>query len=366
MIRRTKTSSRGERRRSVRSLQKLALAVFVFAVLASACGGGQTETVDETPGAGVSVTMARANWDTGYFQAAVYRALLEELGYEVSDPAGNELGPDEFYPRLAEGELDFWPNGWFPLHDAKLAESQNGVDVGEMVTALGDSIPAGGLQGFLVDKATAEKYGIERLDDITASDELIALFDRNGNGLADLVGCNEGWGCNTTIDATIVANDWGTAIEQIAGEYSDLWAATVTRHQAGEPILAYTWAPSAFIIQLVPGEDVLWLSLLNPLPEQDDATPLPPSHCPGQPCQMGFSSADIRVVANSEFLDDNPSARRLFELVGFQLTDIAIQNFRMLQGENSEDDIRSHADEWIEENRGVMDAWLDEARRAGS
>ena len=33
------------------------------------------------PGEGVSVNMARANWNTGYFQAEVYKALLEELGY---------------------------------------------------------------------------------------------------------------------------------------------------------------------------------------------------------------------------------------------------------------------------------------------
>jgi glycine betaine/proline transport system substrate-binding protein len=335
----------------------MALGVFVVAALANACGGGQTETLNETPGAGVSVTMARANWDTGYFQAAVFRQLLEELGYEVSDPADNEMGPDEFYSNLAMGDLDFWPNGWFPIHDEYLTDS---------VTAVGDSIPAGGLQGFMVDKATADEYDIEHLDDIAANEELIALFDRDGNGLADLVGCNEGWGCNTVIAETIVANGWQTKIEQVVGEYSDLWAATVARQQAGEPILAYTWAPSAFIIQLVPGEDVYWLSVLNPIPKQADATPLPPSQCPGQPCQMGFSSADIRVVANNAFLDENPSARRLFELVGFQLTDIAIQNFRMLQGENSEDDIRSHADEWIEEHRGVMDAWLDEARRATS
>ena len=137
--------------------------------------------------------MARANWDTGYFQAAVYRALLEELGCEVSDPADDELAPDEFYPRLAMQDFDFWPNGWFPLHDANLAESQDGVRIGDVVTALGDAIPAGGLQGFLVDKATAEEYDIERLDAIAASDELVALFDRDGNGLADLVGCNEGW-----------------------------------------------------------------------------------------------------------------------------------------------------------------------------
>ena len=49
----------------------------------------EDDLMDEVsmPGAGVSVRTARANWSTGYFQAEVYRALLEELGYEVSDPS---------------------------------------------------------------------------------------------------------------------------------------------------------------------------------------------------------------------------------------------------------------------------------------
>ena len=42
--------------------------------------------VSLTPGDGVEVTMGRANWSTGYFQAELYRQLLTELGYNVSDP----------------------------------------------------------------------------------------------------------------------------------------------------------------------------------------------------------------------------------------------------------------------------------------
>ena len=37
----------------------------------------------DTPGEGVTVTPARATWDTGWFPAAVYSRLLEELGYET-------------------------------------------------------------------------------------------------------------------------------------------------------------------------------------------------------------------------------------------------------------------------------------------
>ena len=32
------------------------------------------------------VKMAKANWDTGYFQAEVYKQALEKMGYKVSEP----------------------------------------------------------------------------------------------------------------------------------------------------------------------------------------------------------------------------------------------------------------------------------------
>ena len=70
-----------------------------------------------------TVRMARANWSTGYMQAAIYRTLLQELGYDVSDPAEAELGPATFYPALGEGEYDFWVNGWFPIHTTFIEEA---------------------------------------------------------------------------------------------------------------------------------------------------------------------------------------------------------------------------------------------------
>ena len=79
---------------------------------------------------------------------------------------------------------------------------------------------------------------------------------------------------------------------------------------------------------------------------------------------MGFISSDIQVVANTSFAAQNPAAVMLFEVVGFPLTDIAIQNWIMSQGENSEEDIDSHAAAWIADHRGVIDTWLDAARRA--
>ena len=68
--------------------------------------------------------------------------------------------------------------------------------------------------------------------------------------------------------------------------------------------------------------------------------------CLGTPCNMGFEPSDIRVVANVEFLEANPAAATLFELVEIPLEDIAAQNVRMRAGESSEEEITTHVSTW--------------------
>ncbi len=363
--------------------------MLALALVAAACGsddddGGATDTTAAgttdtttapttdtttgtepmaTPGEGVSVSMARANWDTGYFQAAVYKALLEELGYEVSDPSQSEIAPSAFYPALAQGDYDFWVNGWFPIHDTLMAaEVPGGGTVADVAQKIGLEMEAGGLQGFVVDKATADANGITMLDDIANDPALAELFDTDGNGKAEIMsGCNDGWGCQIVIDTTITNNGWEDILEQKSGEYAALFADVVARYQRGEPVLTYTWTPSAYITQLVPGNDVVWLSVANPNEDQIGAASLPPEQCPGQPCEMGFVAADIHVVARNDFLAANPAASKLFELVKITVTDVALQNVLMAGGENTQPQIDGHAADWIATNRDLVDGWLAEA-----
>jgi len=69
-------------------------------------------------------------------------------------------------------------------------------------------------------------------------------------------------------------------------------------------------------------------------------------------------------VANTDFLDDNPAVRTLFEAMSIPLLDIFAQNALMFEGEDREADIIGHAEDWIEENRAVYDTWIDQALAA--
>lgn len=341
-----------------------------LALVAAACGSlAEDGDGDGGPAAGGEVggdvTMARATWDTGWFQAAIYAELLDELGYDVSDPADLTRDANTFYPALAQEEVDLWVNGWFPLHDIYFQRPLfSGQLISEPIEKVGFEVEAGAIQGYLVDKATADELGITSMSDL-ADPSVAAVFDDDGDGRADLYGCNEGWGCNLKINDHISELDWGPNVEQVVANYTDLINDVVRqRVEAGEPVLFYTWTPNWTIDVLTPGEDVVWLE--SPALEADEGTTSVSglAGCAGDdPCELGWPVNDIRAVANTEFLDENPPIRRLLEVVEIPLQDIADQNARMaMEAEYTDAQIRADATAWIEDNRALVDSWLETAR----
>jgi glycine betaine/proline transport system substrate-binding protein len=148
-------------------------------------------------------------------------------------------------------------------------------------------------------------------------------------------------------------------------------ADTVARYQRGEPILFYTWTPNWTVNELVPGEDVVWLEVPEANLPEDQAdmeqyTTLEGIEgCVSDPCQIGWPYGDIRVVANTEFLGENPAIEELAMQVSIPFADINAQNARMRENEeNTYEDVRGHAQEWIEENRDMVDEWLSAASEA--
>lgn len=354
--------------------RSVALAALLILLVAACGGAGDAAGGDEGgPAAGdegaqevTEITMARATWDTGFMQAAIYRQLLEELGHSVSDPADETVDPNVFYPALARRQYDFWANGWFPLHDIYLErELFTGEQEQQPITPVGTEVDGGALQGYLVDAATAEELNLTTMSDFTNAD-VATTFDEDGDGLADLVGCNEGWGCNAQISEHIDRLDWGENVEQVVGEYSDQMEEVIDRVAAGEPALFYTWTPNWTVNELVPGEDVVWLE--SPaLPDDEGMTTaegLEGCSTGGDACDLGWIVNDIRVVANEDFLSENPDVEALFEAVEIPLDDIAEQNARMREAGDSytEADIARDAAEWIEAKRSTVDGWLEEAR----
>lgn len=328
------------------------IAVALAASAAPAASAQDSDAEDEPP----RIEMARATWDTGWFQAEIYRLLLQRIGYQVDPPITMEN--QRFYDEVAAGDVDLWANGWFPLHES-LIESDDPVDL------VGTQVDAGALQGYFVDLATAEEQGITNLGDLSDPD-VAALFDVDGNGRADLIGCNVEWTCAATVDHHLAEYGLEETVEHVQGDYSPLMNETIERYEAGEPVLYYTFTPNWTVGELVPGEDVAWLETPYPsLPEgqsgEDRTAVADIPGCTNDPCQTGWPPNDIRAVANADFLAENPTVRTLLEQIVIPLDDILEQNARMVEGEGDIADIRRHAEEWVTENEGTVSEWVTTA-----
>lgn len=309
----------------------------------------------ERPGEGVAVQPAVATWTSAVPVSWVFVELLEELGFEVRNPIS--LSNPVAYLAIAEGDAHYWPNGWFPLHDPQLPEGFE-----DAATLFDPHCPACGIQGYLVNTEAIEEFAITGIDDFTR-DEVKAAFDATGDGKADLFGCPPGWGCHEGINAMLDTFELRDHINHVDAGYAANFAEALSRIQSGEPALYYTWGPSAWLLALVPGEEVMWINAPGILEDEAERAE-GVTGAVTDPIEMGFVAADIRVAANNAFLDDNPAAAELFRQVRLPLEWISEVDSAMDEQDLTDDEVRPLAAEWIAANRDTVDAWLDAARTA--
>ena len=383
-----------------------------LALFAAACGSDDsTETVEaaddaaaeeveeaaeepedsgsaDQPGEGKTALMGRANWSSGYVQAQILHDLMEELGYDVSSPDELEFAPDLGYQTMAEGDMHFWANSWYPGHLSWWeGERTDGTSIGDHLERLeGSLMPGGGLQGMLITKSWAEENGITTMRDINDNPDLVAALDSDGNGLGEFYGCPEDWTCDDIMASQIVFAGWDN-LEQTQAGYDAMFAEFLDKVQNGEPAIIYTWTPTAYLAQAVPGELTMWLSHpnsevlddSNPLGREGGAeysqrrddgtigyTGLSDDTCLQGPdgCQVGWLAADIEITANKDWLADNPAARALFDEFRPPLIDLAIAGVALSNSDGAQADVEAIAAQWIADNRALADEWLDAARAA--
>lgn len=333
------------------------IAVLALTLLPPAAGAD-----DALPGAGKTITPARCTWDTGFFHETLLRRGLEELGYEVKEPAS--MSNPIFYLAVSQGDVDYWPNGWIPNHKNQFPKNSE-----DTIGIVGYVIKAGGLQGYLVSKRDAEELNIVSLDDFKRA-EVKERFDTDGDGKADLVACPPGWGCEMNIAHHFEVYGLDEHINPVKAQYNASMAAEMAKYRDGGPAFFYTWTPSWVPYKMKPGQDVVWINVPFVAPQGAEAEAVERMTVSGvkgavsDPVKLGFVVSDIRVVANKQFLAENPAAKRFFEVFTLPLEDINAQNTRMFEGENKQTDIDRHVDEWIAAHKDTWDAWLAEATAA--
>ncbi|OBU12259.1 glycine betaine/L-proline ABC transporter substrate-binding protein ProX [Morganella psychrotolerans] len=324
----------------------------IMAIALSALIGTQALADTAKPGKGIKVLPVQSTITEETFQTLIVNKALEELGYDVQPI--QEVDYNVAYASIANGDATFMAVSWVPLHNSQY-KAAGGDD---KFYRKGDYV-VNAAQGYLIDKKTAEKYNITNIEQLK-DPEIAKLFDTNGNGKADLTGCNPGWGCEAAINNHLKAYKLNNTVEHNQGNYAAMMADTITRYKEGKPILYYTWTPYWISDELKPGRDVVWLQV--PFSSMPDGEKIDTKLSNGK--NYGFPPSTMHIAANKAWADKNPAAAELFAIMKLPVAAINAQNLRMHDGQNSQADIERHANAWIKANQSTFDGWIKLARQA--
>ena len=137
------------------------------------------------PALAAEIVIGVPNWPSVAATANILKVAIEEnLGLSVE--LQNGTNPIVF-EAMDKGSMDAHPEVWMPnqqnLHDTyvvekgTVAQNPNGVEA---------------FQGMCVDQATADKYDIKSINDLTDPDKA-AIFDTDGNGKGEVWIGAPGW-----------------------------------------------------------------------------------------------------------------------------------------------------------------------------
>ncbi|MFA6265058.1 MAG: glycine betaine/L-proline ABC transporter substrate-binding protein ProX [Pseudolabrys sp.] len=337
---------------------KMLTAAVAAGVMAFAALPAQAQ---DMPGKGKTVRYAQGDsLGANYVTAQIVMTALKELGYDVKLTTVNTT---LFFQAAAQGDLDLATDVNFPQREPGFRAVEKDAEI------IGSGlIVGGGINGYLIDKKTADAHNITTL--IQMKDpKIAALFGKDGK--ADLINCDPGWSCGDVVDFQLNKFGLKDTVKSIRGKYEALMVETVARVKRGEPAFFYAWSPSWVNNALVPGKDVVWL------PTPEDA--LPPSvpnkgsalvkgvkGCAGgaDPCRMAMASWNWGAVANKKFVAANPAVKALVENIKFPLETWSEWEFNINKNRGNNALIKQMADEWTAGHKTQLESWVAAGRAA--
>ena len=289
-------------------------------MLAAGCGGasgpsgqdGETNTGDgDAHGAAgaQTVRIGMVNWAEDIVVSHLWKAILEQEGYEVSL---QQLDAAPLYTGLADGDLDVFFDAWLPITHEAYWEKYNErlEDYGIWYEGLADL-------GLAVPVYVEEVNSIE---DLKAHKDLFK---------GEITGIDAGAGLMRLVEESVIP-EYGLSLKLVASSETAMLSALDRAVKNEEPIVITAWRPH-------------WMFTEWELKYLDD-----PKKTLGEP-------EEIHTLANKGFAERNPEVAAWFK--NFKMTEDqlgTLESYVFNEGMTEEE----AAKRWIEENRAVVDGWL--------
>lgn len=277
---------------------------------------------------------------------------LAALGYESEEMLTGAY--PVIHLSIGQGDADYTAVHWKPLHDEYYANAG-----GDDALLRAGPTYTNAMQGYFIDKKTADEHNITTLEQLK-DPKIGKLFDTDGDGKANLTGCNPGWGCEKVIEHHLDAYELRDFINNDKGEYFALMANTIERYKSGKPIFYTAWAPNWIMSVLVPDQDTVFLNApFSSLPGGKEVnTEWEDGRNPG------FGANDNYILVNKEFGEKNPDALAFLNGLEIPIGDLNAMMDRVNAGEKSAEQIEGVARDWIKENQEAFDALVAKAKEA--
>lgn len=163
----------------MRGRRRLSLIAAVFAATLIAGCASEEGRLTEEPKEGPTITIGSANFAESQILAEIYAGVLKDKGYDVQTKL-NIGAREAYFPALEKGSIDLFPEYTgsalaYLAKDPSASKPDSDENYenltaelqGKGLTAL-DYAPAQDSDGIVVNKQTADKYGLKTVGDLKA------------------------------------------------------------------------------------------------------------------------------------------------------------------------------------------------------
>ena len=287
--------------------------VLAASVLVAGCGGGGGSSQNS------EIRLGDIGWDESQAVANLSKILFEEeLGYENVEIQRLE-SPALLFQGVAQGEIDAFQDVWLPNHQAFYEENQDGVELLDPwyqgQTSQGVAVPS-----YMEDVNSIEDLNGSGIDSIYGIEPGTPMMEKLSNNVRPTY----------NLDQEVVEAGTAGMLSQVDDLFNNR-----------EPFAMIAWAPH-------------WMHTKYDLKYLDD---------PEDAQEELNDPAQIYTITKRELEQDDPVANAYMN--EYTLTEEQLQELEAaINDANS--DAEAGARNWLENNRDVVQPWLDaaEAQRA--
>jgi len=284
------------------------LLVSAVGVLAAGCSRLGSE--------GKEITLGYIEWDENVAVSTLTEVLLEEdFGYEVELQRSKVAVVEQVFRGVAEGNLDAFQDVWIPNQKHYLSEVEDDVEH---------------LDPWFEGK-TAQGIAVPYYMDVRSLSEL------DGAGTDLIIGIESGSASNPQIYNKVIPG-YNLDMKLVEGSTPSMLSELEKAYEMREPIVFFGWSPH-------------WMNTRYDFRYLEDPRDL----------QGDFNnSAEISSIVNADLPEDDPTAYAFIRAVSLDEEQI-----NQLEADiNEAGDPDRGVKAWLEDNRDVVQPWIDAAKKA--